>query len=362
MEEQLYLRPATRDDLKLLFDWVNEPAVRQNSFNTSAISITEHSDWLESVLDDRDTKLFIIQEDAIPIGQVRLVHDTNVWHISYSIALPYRAQGYGKIILQLAENELIRGGHVGENLYAEVKADNIASRRIFRKLGYSEVAGQHDNAHGYIKDVSLELCEINTPMSIKGGHILLLSNNVNSLPLLNWLEKRVDVLYYSDRVNVAMMERINPHLVVSYNYRHIITPDIIETVHGNIINMHISLLPWNRGSSPNIWSFIDDTPKGVTIHVLDEGLDTGDILLQKEIFFDEETETLKSSYERLNTEIVKLLQDHWSYIYGMKWCPHKQGPSGSVHTLKDLRRFIHGRTLSYDMTITQFKRKFEIEG
>ena len=156
MEEQLYLRPATRDDLKLLFDWVNEPAVRQNSFNTSAISITEHSDWLESVLDDRDTKLFILQEDATPIGQVRLVRDTNVWQISYSIALPYRAQGYGKIILKLAENELIRGGHVGEKIYAEVKMDNIASQRIFKKLGYRDATSQHDNAYAYIKVVTKE--------------------------------------------------------------------------------------------------------------------------------------------------------------------------------------------------------------
>lgn len=153
MEEQLYLRPATRDDLKLLFDWVNEPAVRQNSFNTSAISITEHSDWLERVLGDMNTKLFILQEDATPIGQVRLVHDINVWRISYSIALPYRAQGYGKIILQLAENELIRGGHVGEKLYAEVKADNIASQRIFKKLGYVVTGSQHDNAYAYTKIV-----------------------------------------------------------------------------------------------------------------------------------------------------------------------------------------------------------------
>lgn len=168
MEEKLYLRPATRDDLKLLFDWVNEPAVRQNSFNTRAISITEHSDWLESVLDDRDTKLFILQEDATPIGQVRLVRDTNVWQISYSIALPYRAQGYGKIILQLAENELIHGGHVGEKLYAEVKADNIASQCIFKKLGYSEVASQHNNAHGYTKDVAEETYKIISLVSTGG--------------------------------------------------------------------------------------------------------------------------------------------------------------------------------------------------
>ena len=64
--------------------------------------------------------------------------------------------------------------------------------------------------------------------------------------------------------------------------------------------MHISLLPWNRGYHPNIWSFLEDTPKGVTIHYINEGIDTGDIIVQKEIVIDEDKETLKSSYEILH--------------------------------------------------------------
>lgn len=362
MKGKIYLRPATIDDTKLIFEWANAPDVRHNSFNTDNISWDVHKAWMEGILANESTLLYILVEDDNHIGQVRLAFKAGKWEISYSIASAFRAQGYGKIILQLAENELIRGGHVGERLYAEVKTDNIASQRIFKQLGYSEVAAQHNNAYGYTKAVSLELCEINASVSTGGGHVLLLSNNMNSLPLLDWLEKRVDVLYYSNKLNIAMLEQIKPHLVISYNYRHIITPDIIKVVQGNIVNMHISLLPWNRGSSPNIWSIIDDTPKGVTIHLLDEGLDTGDILLQKELIFDEEKETLQSSYDILNREIVQLLQDNWSYIYDMKWRPHKQGYGGSIHTMNDLQRFLHGRTFSYDMTITQFKRKFEIEG
>lgn len=362
MEEQLFLRPATIDDVDLLFEWVNEPAVRNNSFNTKIISMEEHAAWLERVLTDFYTKLYILQEEDTPIGQVRLAYDTNVWQISYSIAPAYRGQGYGKIILQLAENELIRSSHVGEQLYAEVKKHNIASRRIFKNLGYDEAASKQENAYGYMKVVAEKIYDIATPVSTRRGTILLLSNNTNSLPLLEWLEKRVDVLYYSDILNVAMFERIKPHLVISYNYRHIIKPDIINAVQGKIINLHISLLPWNRGSAPNIWSFIDDTPKGVTIHILDEGLDTGDILLQKEIFFEEETETLKSSYERLNIAIVQLLQDNWSYIYGRVWKPQKQAEGGSIHTMNDLRKFLNERTISYDMTIAQFRRTIDIEG
>lgn len=356
MQGKIYLRSVTIDDLNILFDWVNEPSVRKNSFNNNIISIEEHKSWLEHVLADLNTKLYILQEDDNPVGQVRLVFIDDGWKIRYSIAPVYRGQGYGKIILQLAENELICGGHIGEKLYAEVKTEDIASQCIFKKLGYSETASLQDNAYGYIKVVTVVEDNIIAPMSPRGGTVLLLSNNVNSLPLLEWLGKQVDVLYYSDTLNVSMLERIKPHLVISYNYRHIIKKEIIDVLQGNIINLHISLLPWNRGSAPNIWSFIDDTPKGVTIHKMDEGLDTGDILFQKEICFNEEKETLKSSYERLNQEIVKLLQDNWQDIYGRKWVLRKQHPNGSRHTRKDLLSYLKGKKFDYDMSIAEFKK------
>lgn len=192
------------------------------------------------------------------------------------------------------------------------------------------------------------------------GAIILLSNNENSSSLLQWLSAKGTVLFYSDKLNVAMLERIQPRLIISYNYRHIIPPGVIKAVHGKIINMHISLLPWNRGSSPNLWSIIDNTPKGVTIHVLDEGLDTGDILLQKELAFNEDKETLRSSYDKLNSEIVRLLKDNWEYIWRGEWNPKKQPFGGSKHTVKDLQEFLHGRNFSYDMTISDFKREFGI--
>ena len=73
---------------------------------------------------------------------------------------------------------------------------------------------------------------------------------------------------------------MNPKLIVSYNYKHIIQPEIIVLMNGRLVNLHISYLPWNKGSDPNFWSFIDNTPKGVTIHKIDNHLDTGAILYQ----------------------------------------------------------------------------------
>ncbi len=127
--------------------------------------------------------------------------------------------------------------------------------------------------------------------------------------------------------------------VVSYRYRHIIKQDLLDFLSGKIINLHISLLPWNKGADPNLWSFLENTPKGVTIHFIDKGIDTGDIIAQKELFFDPEVETLGSTYEKLNSEIVRLFKDVWPRIRAGQAAGIKQLPGGALHMSKDKERF-----------------------
>ncbi|MBE6099365.1 MAG: GNAT family N-acetyltransferase [Anaerovibrio sp.] len=152
MKENLYLRPATVDDARLIFEWANDPEVRENSFNTDDILWDDHLAWFNRTLADESTLLFILMKDDAPVGQVRLVN-SDKWQISYSIASVYRGQGYGKLILQLAENELVVEGHGGEKLYAEVKMDNIASQKIFTGLDYWMSESEHVGALAYVKIV-----------------------------------------------------------------------------------------------------------------------------------------------------------------------------------------------------------------
>lgn len=189
--------------------------------------------------------------------------------------------------------------------------------------------------------------------------IILLSNNENSMRLYCWLaEKGFDVKAIQEQITMDVVEKFNPDLVISYNYAHIVKEDVIDHLGDRIINMHISLLPWNRGSSPNIWSFIDDTPKGVTIHRLEKGLDTGKIILQKECQFDEDVETLSSSYEILNNEIVQLLIDNWELIELGNYELFAQKGKGTYHRSSDLREFLGDRQIDYSMTISDFKRYY----
>lgn len=132
-------------------------------------------------------------------------------------------------------------------------------------------------------------------------------------------------------INSDYLQDKNIDFGISYRYKNIIRKPEISFFTGKLVNLHISLLPWNRGLDPNLWSFLENTPKGVTIHQVDAGLDTGDILLQKEHTFELSCETLRTSYESLSQMIENLFIQNSEAILRQEITPIPQGEGGSLH-------------------------------
>ena len=192
--------------------------------------------------------------------------------------------------------------------------------------------------------------------------ILFLSNNNISNKLINWLKKiaKEEAIVCDKSINVEFLKKIKPYFIISYNYRFIIKQEIINYMKSNIINLHISLLPWNKVAHPNIWSFLEDTPKGITIHLIDEGIDTGPILIQKEIYIDENTETLKSSYEKLHREIQELFKINWNDIKNKKLKLTQQDLGGNFHYAEDFKKIEHIISdKGWDTSIREFKNRYK---
>jgi len=159
-------------------------------------------------------------------------------------------------------------------------------------------------------------------------------------PLTSIIENHgLNVIECADPIDTEYLQTHSVEFAFSYRYRHIIRKAVIEYLNGNIINLHISFLPWNRGADPNLWSFLEDTPKGVSIHYIDEGIDTGDIIAQKELFFNNKLETLASTYKKLNIEIVELFKRYWEFIINDKIDRKKQIQTGSFHKISDKETF-----------------------
>ncbi len=189
------------------------------------------------------------------------------------------------------------------------------------------------------------------------SEILFLTNNDNSLGLYEWIKTKTNATLCTERLDKDIIDNCGPKLIVSYNYKYIIPEDIIEYANCRIINMHISLLPWNRGSSPNLWSFVEDTPKGVTIHELTKGLDKGAIIYQREVSFDLETDTLSSSYNKLNDEITKLFKEHFEELLKGSYITYPQEGTGSYHTMKDYKAFSEKVEFDWTDKLSDFIKK-----
>lgn len=131
-----YLRLAARQDLDVLYQWVNEASVRRNAFSRDIISYEEHKKWFESIMRRTDVRQYIYICDEIPIGQIRV----NIWgekaEIDYSICIEKRGMGYGeRMVAQLMQRVKNDFPHV-KKLVAKVKTENIVSQKVFLKNGF----------------------------------------------------------------------------------------------------------------------------------------------------------------------------------------------------------------------------------
>jgi methionyl-tRNA formyltransferase len=82
--------------------------------------------------------------------------------------------------------------------------------------------------------------------------------------------------------SVAVVRNLSPECIVVVAYGQIIPRSILSIPQRGIVNLHGSLLPRYRGAAPIQWAIArGETETGVTTMLMDEGLDTGPILLQK---------------------------------------------------------------------------------
>jgi len=162
-------------------------------------------------------------------------------------------------------------------------------------------------------------------------------------PVFVWLQKNGENVFSTvDKFTVEYILENGFNFLISYGYRFILKKEILDLFPNRAINMHISYLPYNRGADPNFWSFIEGTPKGVSIHYLDERVDTGDIIVQKEVSFNSlDTETLASSYQKLQVEIQNLFFQHWDLIKSQKCDRAPQVGTGTTHRVKDKEHLLH---------------------
>lgn len=187
----------------------------------------------------------------------------------------------------------------------------------------------------------------------KHKHILFLGYSDAETQLIRVL--RDNGLIVSGQKN-EVTDLSNYDLVVSFGYTKILSEKTLATAKTNPINLHISLLPYNRGMHPNFWAHYDSTPSGVSIHYINQGIDTGDILLQKEVIFGSNEKTFRQTWSRLKREIEELFIRHIKELVNHKLSVIPQKNGGTFHLKSDLPKEFLGWDCEINSEIKRLKQ------
>lgn len=141
----------------------------------------------------------------------------------------------------------------------------------------------------------------------------------------------------------------------------IIRPPLLHEPPQGFVNTHPSLLPHNRGRNPNFWAIIEQAPYGVTLHYIDEGIDTGDIIAQQPLPIDW-TDTGATLYQRSCDAMIALVAESYPALragtaprtpqdpaVGLHHFGHELDPASHIsldqqYTARDLLNLLRART------------------
>lgn len=126
---------------------------------------------------------------------------------------------------------------------------------------------------------------------------------------------------------------LDADIALSIFFGYILKPPFINLFSEGVINLHPAYLPYNRGSYPNVWSIIEQTPAGATLHYIDAGIDTGKIISQKQVEV-EPIDTGKSLYKKLEDVCLELFQNTWKDIQSNSIRPWSQSNTQATHHRK----------------------------
>lgn len=125
-------------------------------------------------------------------------------------------------------------------------------------------------------------------------------------------------------------------IAISIFFGCILRPPFLNVFSQGVVNLHPSLLPYNRGANPNVWSIVESTPSGVTLHYMDAGVDTGDIIAQRPVCV-LPTDTGKILYARLEQACGTLFRQSWPRLRAGTAPRVAQPPDvGATHKRADL--------------------------
>jgi methionyl-tRNA formyltransferase len=117
---------------------------------------------------------------------------------------------------------------------------------------------------------------------------------------------------------------------------NLIKKPLLNVPRRGFINTHPSLLPYNRGKHYSFWALVEQAPFGVTLHCVDSGVDTGDIVAQTNLAYDW-CDTGETLYTKAQAAMVDLFCNFYPTLRSEKYDTKPQNKGiGSFHRASEI--------------------------
>jgi methionyl-tRNA formyltransferase len=136
---------------------------------------------------------------------------------------------------------------------------------------------------------------------------------------------------YRQPEGLFVLQMLDLDLIIAIHFPYIIPKEILSIPRQGVLNLHPAYLPYNRGWHTPSWAILDGTPIGATLHFMDEGIDTGDIVHRKELTISP-GDTAHSLYQQLKKLELEVFEEAWPSILNGSYARIPQSPiEGTTH-------------------------------
>jgi methionyl-tRNA formyltransferase len=112
---------------------------------------------------------------------------------------------------------------------------------------------------------------------------------------------------------LELLRRLDLDFIVCVHFPYLLRRPVLDTAKSGVLNLHPSYLPYNRGWHTPTWAILEGTPAGASLHYMDESLDTGDVVCQRQSESDP-ADTAHTLYQKLKALEVEVFREGWSGI------------------------------------------------
>ena len=141
---------------------------------------------------------------------------------------------------------------------------------------------------------------------------------------------------FGEPEGLALLRRLDLDYIICVHFPLVLPEQVLSIPRTGAVNLHPAFLPYNRGWHTASWALLEGTPIGATLHMMDQGVDAGDIIHQRRMEVSP-ADTADVLYGRLKQLELEVFKEAWPSLASGSFQRVRQSPKeGTVHRHAEL--------------------------